>query len=101
MSGLVEGCETAGCALVGGEMAEHPGTMDPDALDVAGFAVGVVERDRLITGDAVAPGDALVGRAAPTEESRTGCLLSVRVPCASAGTDRSARLAAPATPALR
>ena len=65
MSGLVEGCETAGCALVGGEMAEHPGTMDPDALDVAGFAVGVVERDLLITGDAVAPGDALVGLASP------------------------------------
>lgn len=65
MSGLVTGCEIAGCALVGGEMAEHPGTMDADALDVAGFAVGVVERDRLVTGQAVRPGDALVGLWSP------------------------------------
>ncbi len=65
MSGLVKGCEIAGCALVGGEMAEHPGTMDPDALDIAGFAVGVVERDQMITGAAVAPGDSLVGLLSP------------------------------------
>ncbi|MEZ5382281.1 MAG: phosphoribosylformylglycinamidine cyclo-ligase [Microthrixaceae bacterium] len=65
MAGLVAGCEQAGCALVGGEMAEHPGTMEPDALDVAGFAVGVVERDRLITGESVRPGDSLVGLVSP------------------------------------
>jgi len=50
VSGIAEGCRQARCALIGGEMAEHPGAMDPDRIDVAGFAVGVVERDRLITG---------------------------------------------------
>lgn len=65
MSGLVEGCEIAGCALIGGEMAEHPGTMDADALDVAGFAVGIVERDAMITGEAVGSGDSLVGLLSP------------------------------------
>ena len=44
------GCRQAGCALIGGEMAEHPGAMEPGEFDLVGFAVGVVERDRLITG---------------------------------------------------
>jgi phosphoribosylformylglycinamidine cyclo-ligase len=64
VSGVAEGCRQAGCALLGGETAEHPGALDPDHLDLAGFAVGVVERDRILpTG--VAPGDRLIGLPSP------------------------------------
>jgi phosphoribosylformylglycinamidine cyclo-ligase len=65
VSGVVEGCRRAGCALVGGEMAEHPGALEPGEFDLVGFAVGVVERDRMVTGDAARPGDALVGLPSP------------------------------------
>ena len=65
VSGVVEGCRRAGCALVGGEMAEHPGAMAPGEFDLVGFAVGVVERDGVITGEAVRPGDVLVGLPSP------------------------------------
>ena len=51
VEGVAEGCRQAGCALIGGEMAEHPGAMEPGEFDLVGFAVGVVERDRMITGD--------------------------------------------------
>jgi phosphoribosylformylglycinamidine cyclo-ligase len=65
VSGVAEGCRRAGCALVGGEMAEHPGAMDPGEFDLVGFTVGVVERDRIVTGDAVRAGDVLVGLPSP------------------------------------
>src|SRR4051812_8553932 len=65
VKGVAEGCRTAGCALVGGEMAEHPGAMDPGEFDLVGFAVGVVERDQLITGEHVRSGDALIGLPSP------------------------------------
>jgi phosphoribosylformylglycinamidine cyclo-ligase len=65
VGGVVEGCHTAGCALVAGEMAEHAGIMQADHFDLAGFAVGVVERDRLLTGERVRPGDRLVGLVSP------------------------------------
>ncbi len=61
VEGVAEGCRQAGCALVGGEMAEHPGAMEPGEFDLVGFAVGVADRSRLITGERVAPGDALIG----------------------------------------
>jgi phosphoribosylformylglycinamidine cyclo-ligase len=64
VGGVAAGCRTAGCALVGGETAEHPGLMEADQFDLAGCCVGVVERDRLIDGRAVRPGDAIVGLAA-------------------------------------
>ena len=64
VGGIAAGCREAGCALVGGETAEHPGLMDPDSFDLAGFCVGVVERDRMIDGSSVEPGDAIVGLAA-------------------------------------
>ena len=57
VEGVAEGCRQAGCALIGGEMAEHPGAMDPGEFDLVGFAVGVAERDRLITGEHVRAGD--------------------------------------------
>jgi phosphoribosylformylglycinamidine cyclo-ligase len=65
VSGVVSGCRLAGCALIGGEMAEHPGAMAPGQIDVAGFAVGVVERDRILTGGNARPGDVLVGLPSP------------------------------------
>jgi phosphoribosylformylglycinamidine cyclo-ligase len=65
VGGVVEGCHTAGCALIAGEMAEHAGIMEPGHFDLAGFAVGVVERDRLVTGDRVRAGDRLVGLVSP------------------------------------
>jgi phosphoribosylformylglycinamidine cyclo-ligase len=65
VAGVAEGCRQAGCALIGGEMAEHPGLMQPGEFDLAGFAVGVVERDRMITGERVAPGDVLIGLPSP------------------------------------
>jgi phosphoribosylformylglycinamidine cyclo-ligase len=64
VSGVAEGCRLARCALLGGETAEHPDAMAPDAYDLAGFAVGMVERDRLLGPDRVAAGDVLLGLAA-------------------------------------
>ncbi|HTV12101.1 MAG TPA: phosphoribosylformylglycinamidine cyclo-ligase [Acidimicrobiales bacterium] len=64
MSGIAEGCRQAGCAILGGELAEHPGQLPSGEMDLAGFAVGIVERDRLLgPGSATRPreGDALVG----------------------------------------
>lgn len=61
VGGVAAGCRMAGCALVGGETAEHPGLMAADAFDLAGTAIGVVERSRVIDGSAVEVGDAIVG----------------------------------------
>jgi phosphoribosylformylglycinamidine cyclo-ligase len=65
VSGVAEGCRQAGCALVGGEMAEHPGAMAPGEFDLVGFVVGVAERDRVLTGAAARAGDVLVGLPSP------------------------------------
>ncbi len=64
VGGVAAGCAEAGCALVGGETAEHPGLMPPGDFDLAGFCVGVVERDDWLDGSAVRAGDAIVGLAA-------------------------------------
>jgi phosphoribosylformylglycinamidine cyclo-ligase len=64
VEGIADGCRQAGAALLGGETAEHPGVMPDDALDVAGFALGVVERSRMIDGTRVEPGDVAIGIAA-------------------------------------
>jgi phosphoribosylformylglycinamidine cyclo-ligase len=63
VSGIAVGCERAGCALIGGETAEMPGMYPEGEYDLAGFCVGVVEKDRIIDGRAIAPGDALLGLA--------------------------------------
>jgi phosphoribosylformylglycinamidine cyclo-ligase len=63
VAGVAEGCRLAGCALVGGETAEHPGVMEQDAFDLAGFCVGVVDEASSIGHHRVAEGDALVGLA--------------------------------------
>ena len=69
VKGVAEGCRQAGCALVGGEMAEHPGAMQAGDFDLVGMAMGVVERDRLITGQNIAPGDVLIGIPSPNLRS--------------------------------
>ena len=61
VSGIAEGCRLSGCALVGGEMAEHPGVMRPDDYDLAGFVVGVVDRPKMIGPDKVKAGDVILG----------------------------------------
>src|SRR5215213_7800194 len=63
VAGVAEGCRLARCALLGGETAEHPGAMEPEAYDLAGFALGMVERDRLLGPDRVVTGDVLLGLA--------------------------------------
>jgi phosphoribosylformylglycinamidine cyclo-ligase len=65
VEGVAQGCRQAGCALIGGEMAEHPGAMEPGEFDLVGFAVGVAERDRLIDGTHVGHGDVLIGLPSP------------------------------------
>ena len=63
VSGVAEGCKQSGCALVGGETAEHPGLMPEDEYDLAGFAVGIVDKKDIITGENLKDGDVLIGMA--------------------------------------
>jgi len=63
IKGIAAGCEMAGCALVGGETAEHPKAFIPGEYDLAGFCVGVVEKERIIDGRSIAPGDVVLGLA--------------------------------------
>ncbi|MDR2195772.1 MAG: phosphoribosylformylglycinamidine cyclo-ligase [Gallionellaceae bacterium] len=63
VKGIAAGCEQAGCALIGGETAEMPGMYPAGEYDLAGFAVGVVEKSRIITGEHIRPGDAVIGLA--------------------------------------
>ena len=60
VSGVAEGCVRAGCALIGGETAEHPGTMAKDDYDLAGFSVGIVDEKKILDPENVRPGDAVI-----------------------------------------
>ncbi|MCL2201398.1 MAG: phosphoribosylformylglycinamidine cyclo-ligase [Oscillospiraceae bacterium] len=61
VSGVAEGCRQAGCSLIGGETAEHPGSMPEDDYDIAGFCVGFVDYDEIIDGKSIEPGDVIIG----------------------------------------
>ena len=63
VKGIAEGCEQAACALIGGETAEMPGMYDPNEYDLAGFAVGLVEKSKILDGTRVAAGDVVIGLA--------------------------------------
>src|SRR6185369_2137691 len=63
IKGIARGCELAGCALIGGETAEMPGMYPAGAYDLAGFCVGVVEKERILDGKSIQPGDAILGLA--------------------------------------
>src|SRR5205807_5552617 len=84
VGGVADGCREAGCALIGGEMAEHPGAMEPGEFDLVGFAVGVAERDRIVTGEHVRTGDVLIGLPSPGLRSN-GYSLARRVLLERAG----------------
>ncbi|WP_114663021.1 phosphoribosylformylglycinamidine cyclo-ligase [Polynucleobacter necessarius] len=60
VAGIAKGCELSGCALIGGETAEMPGMYPPGEYDLAGFAVGAVEKSKIITGDSIVPGDVVL-----------------------------------------
>nr|WP_309101423.1 phosphoribosylformylglycinamidine cyclo-ligase [Fredinandcohnia onubensis] len=61
VKGIADGCEQAGCALIGGETAEMPGMYSEDEYDLAGFSVGVADKSKLVTGASIKPGDVLIG----------------------------------------
>jgi phosphoribosylformylglycinamidine cyclo-ligase len=86
VASIAQACAEAGCALVGGETAEHPGVMEPDAVDLAGAVVGVVEKGQEITGTTITPGDVIVGLRSPNLRSNGFSL----VRRAFAGTDLDA-----------
>ncbi|HET7810033.1 MAG TPA: phosphoribosylformylglycinamidine cyclo-ligase [Steroidobacteraceae bacterium] len=82
--GIAEGCAQAGAALVGGETAEMPGMYHGDDYDLAGFCVGVVERDQIIDGTATAAGDAVIGMASSGPHSNGYSLIRKLVSVAGA-----------------
>ncbi len=91
VAGIARGCEIAGCALVGGETAEHPGLLDPDEYDVAGAGTGVVEADRLLGAERVQSGDVAIAMRSSGLHSN-GYSLARRVLLGEGGPGLSAHL---------
>jgi phosphoribosylformylglycinamidine cyclo-ligase len=85
VKGIAEGCEQAGASLIGGETAEMPGMYDQNEYDLAGFAVGLVEKSKIIDGKKIGPGDAVIGLASSGPHSNGYSL--VRKVIATSGAD--------------
>ncbi len=90
VEGVAEGCRRARCVLLGGETAEHPDAMEPDAYDLAGFGVGVVERDRILGPERVQPGDVLLALASSGLHSNGYSLVRDLVDLLAAGVEMHA-----------
>ncbi len=102
VASIARGCGLAGCSLIGGETAEHPGLMKPDEFDLAGFCVGVVERDRLLDRTAARPGDALIGIASSGLHSNGFSLVrraiaEAEIPLGEGYAELAGRILGPAT----
>lgn len=104
VAGMAEACQQVGCALLGGETAEMPGLYSPEKFDVAGFAVGVVEKEKIINGASIQAGDSVIGVASSGFHSNGYSLIrkiiegqrwNLTIPCAETGLSLAETLLVP------